>query len=188
MSEVYKNEIERYMAPYDSAVLRKKIKEPSELYEEAYQSGDIKKKIHAIFEVAKYNLGEWFQVKDLSDIEAVRLRNIAEKLVVQSEEEIKLVKKKGMSPRWMIEPEIEVVAQWLYDLYGIQYKDIPHIYMVKNNMTGECYTYEANQEKEAKAKRDELEGGEDYVIFVSPIIPDDFKEYLRRLRENAHLV
>jgi len=116
-----------------------------------------------------------------------------------------------------INTEREAVFRWLWELYGIHAQDIPRVNILKDCNTGEIlyqelakYTedlriaiIDSPQEKLRKERRltkikEEGErsllkkavalGKTEDEVYTVLGFPDDFKEYLRRLRERSHLI
>lgn len=155
------------------------------LFQEAEKTNDSKKKVALYVEFAKTQLERQLGVKDLSNIEAVRLRNMVEKLLPQYERETELMRQGKMKPELGFEMEEEAAFEWLYETYGIHINDIPYILFLEDSTGNREYKYEATQKKESDEKRQELEK-QGHEVYGYRKIPADFKEYLRRLRDNAH--
>ena len=90
-----------------------------------------------------------------------------------------------MSSLHVTEFEEEAATLWLYDLYGIHPKDIPHTYIVEDENENTNYNFENALRSDARKKYEELKSEGHNVHFHSKI-PDDFKEYIRRLREKTN--
>jgi len=154
------------------------------LFKEAQETDDSKKKVLVYTEWAKSQLEELLDIKDLSNIEAVHLRNTVEKLLPQFENEKELIYQGKMSALSGFEMEEEAAALWLYGVYGIRKNDIPWVYEIDDETDGKKYKYEVDDNR-FDEKCDELrEKG--HIISYDCKVPDDFKEYLRRSRDNSH--
>lgn len=127
------------------------------------------------------NLG----IEKLSTIEGVALRNIVEELIPKYIEERKLIREGRMSMMNLAEIEEEAGALWLHREYGINPKDVPSVFIIEDGTTGESFSFEKVEEDLAERKLNELsELGHQCDVFMR--VPDDFKEYIRRLREKEH--
>jgi hypothetical protein len=166
-------------------VARQKRDELRSIFIEAEATDDQKKKVLVYTEWAKKQLEKDLDISDLSTIEGVHLKNTVEKLLPQFEKERKLISKKKMSDVAGFDMEEETAVLWLYETYGIHEKDIPRVFLVEDETDNKIYTFEQIQEDAAKEKYKQLidVGHDVYVLFR---VPDDFKEHLRRLREEAH--
>ena len=155
------------------------------LYQQVEGTDDTAKKVLLYTEWSKMHLERYLDIKDLTNIEAVHLRNTVEQLLPKLEEERKLVAQEKMSAMNLAEIEEEAPALWLYNLYGIHPKDIPHIYVIEDETTGQKYTFEKTMEQQAREKNQELsDAGHSTYMFLT--IPQDFKDYLKKLREESH--
>lgn len=148
-------------------------------------NGDKNHEIQIYTEWAADKLKITLGVDNLSTIEGVYLRNAVERLMPKIKEEKILAREGKMSSLNITEFEDEAAALWLYDMYGIHIKDIPRIYLIDDETENQTYKFERTSRGEAKKKYQELESKGHDVYFRSTI-PDDFKEYVHRLRENAH--
>lgn len=127
------------------------------------------------------NLG----IEKLSTIEGVALRNIVEELIPKYIEDKKLICEGKMSIMNLAEIEEEAAALWLNNEYGVNPKDVPSVFIVEDSVTGESFSFEKVEEDLAEKKFNELSAlGHDCNVYSK--VPDDFKEYVRRLREKAH--
>lgn len=156
-----------------------------DLLVEAEASGDERKKVFAFMEEAK----DWMQmnwgVENLSTIEGVRLRHIVEECLKQQKQDEALVgqgKLRSDNTFWAGE---EAPARWLDELYGINIRDIPRVFIIQDRTAGTSKKYEITEKDIAEGKLRELEEQGHKVDFFM-VTPDDFKEYLRRIREKAH--
>jgi hypothetical protein len=124
-------------------------------------------RIQEKLELAKQQLKCVYGIDNLTTIEKVRLHMIIK-------DTLDTIYKEGI---W------SAIAQWLYDLYGIRPEAIPHEYITKDKTTGEIFRFKGVPEQWTKENELE-EAGHKIESFYG--IPNDFKEYLRRLREKAH--
>lgn len=87
---------------------------------------------------------------------------------------------------------VEAVKRWFCDLYGISvpmdYSEnylIPQYVCLHDKMTREIFKFEQHQKREIQQKEKEL-----YQVGHSVSreyeVTGDFKEYIRRIREEAH--
>jgi hypothetical protein len=90
-----------------------------------------------------------------------------------------------MSAMNFAEMEEEASALWLYNLYGIHPKDIPHIFSVNDDTTGEAQTFEETMEDKAKALAEDLQSL-GHKCVCEQKIPQDFKDHLKHIRHQAH--
>jgi hypothetical protein len=155
------------------------------LYDSVIGTEDPKEKAKIYTEWAKTKLERDFDISDLSNIELVHLRNTVEQLLPKVDRERKMVYEGKMSAMNFAEMEEEASALWLYNLYGIHPKDIPHIFSVNDDTTGEAQTFEETMEDKAKALAEDLQSL-GHKVYVSQKIPQDFKDHLKHIRHQAH--
>jgi len=155
------------------------------LYDGIHGAKEQKEKVNLYAEWAKTYLERYFGVTDLSNIEAVHLRNTIEELLPKVEEERRLVLEGKMQAMNLAKMEEEAPALWLYNLYGIHPKDIPHVFVVEDDTTDKTYTFEKTMESQARQKLAELEQS-GHMAYIEQKIPQDFKDYLKKVREEAH--
>ena len=163
------------------------IKTIVQLQREARETNDPKEKIPLYIEAAKRFLSNW-GIDDLTTIEAVHLRNIVEKLLPASEEQFTHPEKFGFGdyPGGLhFDICEESAVQWLFQLYGINQKDVPEVLIIEDLTSGEKYKYERTMRKKGFKKEHEL-AKQGHEVDHYNEVPEDFKEYLRRLREKAH--
>lgn len=136
-------------------------------------------------EWAQNQLTKKLGIEKLSTIEGVALRNIVEELIPKYIEDRQLIREGKMSIMNLAEIEEEAAALWLQKEYGIHSKDVPSVFIVEDDTTGESFSFEKVEEDLAEKKFNELsELGHQCDVFTR--VPDDFKEYIRRLREKEH--
>jgi len=153
-----------------------------------------------------------FGIDNLSNIEAWHLRKIAKQCDKEQIELIRLGRLRRNTSN-VFDTEVEAAARWLNDLYGINYPSIVSAYpfdeIVIKNKKGKEFRYHYETQKEvAINKFTELYGfnfdGEDWNEGISDKkfseciklkkdrvikrISPELKEYIRRLRDNAHLI
>jgi len=125
-------------------------------------------------------------VEDLSMAEGTELRHITEDCYREYKEIRDSLggKDLGRSPH-IFNIEEEAMVRWFYRTFGIQYnEDIPQVFIIKDDTTGETWKYEKLEEEAVNNKKDEiLKKGHKYT--ENTTIPNDFKEYIRRLREKS---
>jgi hypothetical protein len=136
---------------------------------------------------AKEQLKIIFGIEDLSNIELFRLEEAVNECIVLKEEQLKMFDNKEIPASKVIDVEYEAIARWLLRLYGIKWSDVPHNFEVTDKNTGEVFRYENSQELEYLKKRKEISSLGHARIWGS-FVPEDFKEYLRRKREDSHLI
>lgn len=186
MGEQPKSGQEGFHLDAESELIQQRRKYLSDTFNEAVASGDQKKRMWVYMEWAKDRLGDDFNIKDLSNLEGVSLRNVIEEVVPQSEQEQALVKENKLSPfshaRFDVMEEAEM--RWLFYNFGIKEKDIPRTYNLKDEDTGELFTFQSGQRELFEKKREELENL-GHFAYPDMKITDDFKEYLQILRKKA---
>ncbi|MGA2417845.1 MAG: hypothetical protein ABSF55_01215 [Candidatus Staskawiczbacteria bacterium] len=155
------------------------------IFREALKSGDQRKKIQVYIEWTKDRLKRDFGIEELSNIEGVHLRNIIEETMPQAEKEQQLIAEEKMWRMLWFDVAEEAAVRWLYQLYGIHEKDIPKVYILEDKNTGEKFIYQSAEKGDFEKKREELEDL-GHSVWYEIKIPEDFKEYVRRLREKAH--
>ena len=136
-------------------------------------------------EWAQRQLEKKLGIEKLSTIEGVALRNIVEELIPKYIEDRKLIREGKMSIMNLAEIEEEAGALWLQREYGVHPKDVPSVFIIEDNTTGKSFSFEKVEEDLAEKKFNEL-SADGHDCFVSSTVPDDFKEYIRRLREKEH--
>ncbi|MGD0577093.1 MAG: hypothetical protein ABSA74_03405 [Candidatus Staskawiczbacteria bacterium] len=144
-----------------------------------------RERIFRYTEWARNFLKKNFGVEDLSNIEGVSLRNVVEKLLPKIDEERMLVQEGKMSAIQFAEIEEEAAALWLYEDYGIHPEAIPMVFIVEDETDGKKYQFEKIMEKEAREKYSELDK-QGHNVYLLHRVPDDFKNYLKKIREDAH--
>jgi hypothetical protein len=190
MSEVNKHEDDEFIleasdtGDLDSPGLEQD-NELLSLYDNIMGTEDPKEKSRIYTEWSKSRLERDFGISDLSNIEGTHLRNIIETLMPKIEEERKLVLRGKMSAMNLAEIEEEAPALWLYNLYGIHPKDIPHIFAVNDDTTGKTQTFETTMEDKARELAADLEA-QGHRVYTTLKIPQDFKDYLKHIRQEAH--
>lgn len=157
------------------------------LLTEAEETGSKEKETLAYVEAVKYRLRRFYGIDKLSNIEAVHLRNIVEELLLRRKNEEELVRQKKENPSWLLNIESEATVLWLIELYGIRPEGIPYTREIKDLTTGEIFKYEEFEEKEISQKQEELKS-EKHDFSDYQVISDEFKEYLGKMREKAHLI
>jgi hypothetical protein len=155
------------------------------LYDDIIGAKEEKEKVGIYTEWAKTYLERNFGVTDLSDIEGVHLRNTVEQLLPKVEQEQKMVLEGKMEAMNFAEMEEEAPALWLYNLYGIHPKDIPHVFVVKDDTTGQAQTFEITMEDRARELAADLQA-QGHRAYIMQKIPQDFKDYLKHIRQEAH--
>ncbi|KKU49174.1 MAG: hypothetical protein UX68_C0002G0001 [Parcubacteria group bacterium GW2011_GWA2_46_9] len=156
------------------------------LYEQAKKTGDERMEVLAYMEAAKERLYRYFDITDLSTIEAVRLRIIVEESLTKEKRDLKAAKNQEIDISSVIDTEVEAAARWLAELYGILPQDVPYVYILTDHTDGNNeYKFEIAHHQAAEKKKKELEKIGHHV-FLGSEIPKDFKEYLRRIREQSH--
>jgi len=161
--------------------------EPQNIREAAELDGDVNKRLEiaSYVEWAKSQLRIIFGIENLSTIEGVKLRNIIESLMPKYKKESEQVFQGEMNESNFAEMEEEAATIWLYEVYGVHNNNIPWVNIIEDETTGEKYTFEKLLQEKANEKKKELEG-QGHEVWMHSKVPDDFKEYLRRLRDNAH--
>lgn len=113
--------------------------------------------------------------------------------------------------RISFDPKKESIARWLYDAYNISLRDIPYKINVIDKTTGETFMgflgYYSPRSMEEIGNEEDLSERIDnffvsdeaaekirelkamgHAVSREEKVEDKFKEYLRRTRENAHLI
>jgi len=155
------------------------------LYDNILGSKGEREKVGIYTEWARAYLERNFGVTDLSDIEGVHLRNTVEQLLPKVEQEQKMVLEGKMGAMNFAEMEEEAPALWLYNLYGIHPKDIPHVFAVNDDTAGKTQTFEKTMEDQARQMMADLEA-QGHKVYITQKIPQDFKDYLKHIRQEAH--
>ena len=168
-----------------SGRLQTESRESAGLLMEALKTGDKQMEIRAYLESAKSRLSRMFGVDNLRIIEASHLRRIVEEIMPQWKKEEELTIQGEMQPDWLFDMEVEAAALWLYRLYGIHNNDVPVVYAIRDEDDQKTYIYQKTQKEESRRKEEELKR-QGHKTSWGISVPDDFKEYIRRLRENAH--
>jgi len=155
------------------------------LADEAHESGDKRKEIVLFFENTKELLRRDYDIDNFSNIEAIRLRKIVGEFLEQERAGVKLKEKGEIQSGSMIETEHESIAKWFLDMYGINVRDIPKVFFIIDYTNRKAYDYQSDEKDKAVNKMEDLRK-QGYAASIYSKVPDDFKEYLRRLREGAH--
>ena len=163
----------------------------------------------------KPHLKAWFGVDNLSHIEEYRLRKIIEQCIRERQrdeaeakkiaDEIAANSQAGVDAKKshdrlrtiklsMFEPWEEAIFRWFWELYGIQRQDMPRVNIIRDRNTEEILYQESSGHYDKESDRRpllaqlaDLNKTEDGVDINIRQIPEDFKEYVRRLREKSHL-
>jgi hypothetical protein len=122
-------------------------------------------------------LSRWYGVENLTPIEAVHLKKILRECLTFDQP-----KNKGTLSNFT--PWLEAGDRLLYQLYNINQVDVP-TWRAVTDKEGNRYVYERWEEAKAEKKIDELSESKQ-LRSTKYTVTDDFKEYLRRLRERAH--
>ena len=138
-------------------------------------------------ESAKDYLHDRFGISNLSTIEKVRLNGIVRECLSQSMREGEARQNENVGPTSSFNSGEEAAVRWLKELYGISFEQIQRIEIVNDRTSGKLYSFAGLNDDAAKQKVEELEK-QGHFAFINNVIPDDFKEYVRRLRANAHII
>lgn len=155
------------------------------LYDGIHGAKEEREKVGIYTEWARAYLERYFGVNDLSDIEGVHLRNTVEQLLPKVEQEREMVLEGKMEAMNFAEMEEEAPALWLYNLYGIHPKDIPHVLIVEDDTTGQTQTFEMTMKDRARELEADLQA-QGHRAYIIKKIPQDFKDYLKHIRQEAH--
>lgn len=140
------------------------------------EDGDKKNEILILihFDCARDFLSKQWGADNLSNIENIRLKTIVRECFSEQGRDFDI--------------GTEAAARWLFESYGINEQDIPNIYVIKDFASDRVLdTYPIDMRDLAKRKEKEL-NKQGCNVYCDIIIPSDFKEYLKRLREKAHLL
>lgn len=136
---------------------------------------------------SKNYLKREFDIDDLSTIEGVHLRRIVEECMKEEKKDRKDLKAGELSSAmFIIEVEKEASARWLRDVYDIYPNDIQYEYKIwQNSDWDNPLIYHNPVEYHDKIK--ELDDrGEQYTLGGN--VAKEFKEYLKKLRAESHLI
>ena len=145
-----------------------------------------REEILALLNEAKQFLLEEYGVDNLSTAEGIKLRQLIEEYKRRKEKE---ARKLSRDKDWAIDYlAVEAVLHWLLELYGVNVNDLKRGFSIKDKKTGEIYRYTTEQKEEFHSKLKELEQiGHPTWGDYGAVDPRDI-EYIRRLREKAHLI
>ncbi len=147
-----------------------------------------KEEIRRQIGLAQNYLEKEFGVKNLTTIEGVRLRNIVEKLIHHKPSPNEL----NMLP----DLSTEIALRWIDELYDMRPEDIYNRTIIRDetdngkeyvHFRGENYSDVKENSRKVKQKYYELKSLGHKVSFQSPV-DQKFKDYLRLVREKAHLL
>lgn len=145
------------------------------------KSPDKKKRVVAYLYFAKERLAEWLDIDDLSHLEELQLRRWVERCMDNEESQ----RQEPRRREHVVDITMEASAQWLLDCYGIQNNDIPVLYHVKDATAGKYYRFHESEQSLAQQKKENLIK-KGHQVESWDEIPDDFKVYIRRLRDKSH--
>lgn len=148
---------------------------------------------------SKDYLKERLDIDNLTNIESWHLRKIVEECLKEQDELIALARKGKINALSIFEVEREAPERWLRNLYGItKFADKPVVpgKIVIKAKNGKIFIYDyATEGNEAIKKFRELgyyrssPFSKDFLYdIVSKDVSPQYKEYIRRLRENSHLI
>lgn len=169
--------------PYNEKELPLKMKKHEEVMQDFYNKfGDDPEKWDAdayYFLNRKFMREEW-GVDDLSNLEDYQLKKITKEVVEQYGKE----KQEGIGR--LMNPEQEAAYRWLWELYDIDRVNVPqNLVFVDEDAGIEKVFYPSEKELYPQ----EVDQAEEWAgLKHGHETPAEFKEYLRRLREKAHLI
>ncbi|MDD5050533.1 MAG: hypothetical protein PHV93_02195 [Candidatus Pacebacteria bacterium] len=138
---------------------------------------------------AELRLSEIFGVENLSNFEKIELRNFLKKFHSRNRRENELVKKREISRFDLISPDMEAVLEWLDKVCGIRVWDIPIEDVITDEADGKEYKFHLRFRGGDRSERDEkLREIESlgHKWRSDSRVPEDFIEYIRRKRDDAH--
>ena len=144
----------------------------------------------------KKYLKNCLDVDNLSNIESWHLRKVVVECIEQREELSDLAKQGKINGESVFSTMFEAAERWLKNLYGAttigDYNPSPLNKIVVYGVDGEIYTYDYYTEgHEATKKLKELRSlsaTPEGLYHIYDTISPQYKEYIRRLRENSHLI
>ncbi len=160
-----------------------------EMYAEAREEGNVQREILAICGLARHGLYRDFGITDLTIIEALRLRKIVEELLPKDKQTRESAERGECSTANIFRVDQDAQYQWLYELYGIHFLDTRKWQrsLVLDATTEETFEFKSGDHEElASAKADELEAMS-HLVITEKVYLSEFQEYIRRVRDQAHL-
>ncbi len=150
-------------------------------------SAEDKRKERLLRDIAEVKkvMQEIYGIDNLSDIEGVRLREIVQR-VEQELDESRSEEAGKFSNGKEIDLTADVISTWLLELYEININDVKWRTTLTDAKTGEV-KYKNLSNSEYEKKRDEL-ALSTRAYGVESKVDEEYKEYLRKVREEAHLL
>ena len=162
----------------------------------AKENGNESEQTRLWMEISKLHLKNELDIDNLTTIEGVHLHQITEQVVKEQIEQTtkrdRLQKEGDTGGAWLAnlaaygDLDDEIVDRLLLELYGIREEDIPKAYTVYDDSGNKVLETMNKQAAKEKAAQTAVRG--DPCFFIDrKKITEDFKEYLRRLRDKSHI-